>query len=497
MHKNWMAVCFVVAMLIISLAPLSSATCPWVIRNELYSAQCGVIKEVPASSGILVNDPDAMAVLKPEEISIDPEYGTIKVEADGSFFYDPSPNIQTGTYVTFQYNATNGACDAENSGSAKILVSCTCRPNVTDITLHMPKDLDEVEAEFIAAGAGCWECVDNTPVFDLSLVELLPGTYPYLLKCQDCTAVTGLVTITGMCQAYAPDITLCEGEVALAELLEMIDENAECIGQDRDQSFAINVDNVAVEDGFVTGGSYMVTCGLDPSCSPAWGTVTAIDCPKGSCTSHAPDVCVCKDASIGDIEAKIESLAECRSCGPDLASDLSRVMPGSAGTYEYTLKYGEGTGCPASEDTGSVRIMDKELSYRSDLGTYPVYMDKTTLVGNAHVEITGGDLVITVETPGITMTASDFRVETTPIADCSTGSDWDQLGGGETVVYTKPLSKISGLTCGSTLYIGVRVDAPDTAWAKGGCGIKCESGSGWAYGICINPICEQICTCDP
>jgi hypothetical protein len=236
-----MTVCFLLAVLIISLASLSSATCPWFIRNEQYSAQCGVIKEVPASSGILANDPDAMAVLKPEGISIDPKYGTIKVQANGSFVYNPSPNIESGTYVTFQYGATNGACDAKNLGSAKIQVSCKCRPNLMDITVCMPKDLDEVKAKLISAGA---RCGDNTPVFDLSLVKLQPGTYPYLLKCQNCTAVTGLVTITGMCQAYAPDFIFCESEVALDELLEMIDENAGCIGQDCDQSPAINVDNV-------------------------------------------------------------------------------------------------------------------------------------------------------------------------------------------------------------------------------------------------------------
>jgi len=43
-----------------------------------------------------------------------------------------------------------------------------------------------------------------------------------------------------------------------------------------------------------------------------------------------------------DIEAKIESVAECRSCGPNLAMDLSGVVPGTAGTYEYTLKCSKG-----------------------------------------------------------------------------------------------------------------------------------------------------------
>ena len=134
--------------------------------------------------------------------------------------------------------------------------------------------------------------------------------------------------------------------------------------------------------------------------------------------------------------------------------------------------------------------------YKSDLGSYPVLMDQTTDVGVAHVEIAGGNLVVTVDVPG--MTSSYFKAQTTPITDCSTGSDWEQLGGGDTIVYTKPLSEISGLSCSSNLYIGVHVNAPNTAWAKGGCDINCESGGRWAYGICISgPICKEKCTCDP
>ena len=353
MHKNWMTVCFVLAVLIVSLASLSSATCPWFIRNELYSAQCGVIKEVPASSGILANDPGAMAVLKPEGISIDPKYGTIKVQANGSFVYNPSPNIQSGTYVTFQYGATNGACEAENLGSAKIQVSCKCRPNVMDITACMPKDLDEVKAKLIDAGAGCWGCGDNTPVFDLSLVKLQPGTYPYLLKCQNCTAVTGLVTITGMCQASAPDFTFCESEVALAELLEMIDENAECTGQDCDQFPAINVDNVAVENGFATGGSYTVTCGEGTACkSSDTGNITVTQ----RCEVEAISLIV----TCTTLEELIKLLEDNQPCGdcPDvtLMIDETNVTVGDDGFVSggnYTATCIAGPDCESS-DTGQI-----------------------------------------------------------------------------------------------------------------------------------------------
>ena len=98
--------------------------CPWFIKNELYRAQCGVLKEVPASSGILANDPDGTTVINPELITIDPKYGTLTVEEDGSFVFDPSPEIKSGTYVIFKYGANNGICDARYLGIAKIQVSC-------------------------------------------------------------------------------------------------------------------------------------------------------------------------------------------------------------------------------------------------------------------------------------------------------------------------------------------------------------------------------------
>jgi hypothetical protein len=102
------------------------AKCPWNLRNELYTATCGVEKVVAASEGILANDPEAVSVVNPEGIKIDPKYGTIKVEEDGSFAYNASKNINSGTYVQFKYTATNGLCEAMYQGIAKIQVKCAC-----------------------------------------------------------------------------------------------------------------------------------------------------------------------------------------------------------------------------------------------------------------------------------------------------------------------------------------------------------------------------------
>ncbi len=101
------------------------AKCPWFIKNELYSAACGADKVVAASEGLLANDATAIAIVNPELITIDPQYGTIDVAEDGSFVYHAAESITSGTYVQFKYTATNGVCEAKYQGIAKIQVVCS------------------------------------------------------------------------------------------------------------------------------------------------------------------------------------------------------------------------------------------------------------------------------------------------------------------------------------------------------------------------------------
>jgi hypothetical protein len=130
MYSKWIKSGFILAMLLVSMVSLSMAGCPWFIKNDLYTAQCGVLKEVPANKGILANDPAGTKVVYPESIEIDPKYGTISVKEDGSFVYDPTgaTALRSGTYVIFNYGANNGFCDAKYPGIAKIQVSCKCTP---------------------------------------------------------------------------------------------------------------------------------------------------------------------------------------------------------------------------------------------------------------------------------------------------------------------------------------------------------------------------------
>jgi len=102
---------------------------------DLYKGQCGVEQSVPAP-GILKNDTKSSGqqVLEPEKISIDPKYGSLTANKDGSFVYDAAQYIAPGTYVTFNYRATDGS-QKISSALVKIQISCLCRGAAPDITV--------------------------------------------------------------------------------------------------------------------------------------------------------------------------------------------------------------------------------------------------------------------------------------------------------------------------------------------------------------------------
>ncbi len=180
-------------LLLISLISISSAAGPRAMPN-LYTGQCGVELFVPAP-GILSNDVKTTAplrVLDPETISIDPKYGSIEVQADGSFVYDAPQNLPSGTYVYFYYKATDGK-SVTNQAIVKIAVSCKCHGVAPDISI--PQDTKITPKLLISEGAGCMGCRDVTPKFDLSEIPAQPvaGCYPYTVSCPGCQVVTGIV----------------------------------------------------------------------------------------------------------------------------------------------------------------------------------------------------------------------------------------------------------------------------------------------------------------
>jgi len=203
MYNRLLKGILILGVLMALMASLSSAaTCPWFIRGELYTAQCGVIKEVPESQGLLANDPQALEVLDPELITIDPKYGSIKVAANGSFIYSPSPNIRQGTYVWFKYNATNGKCKSLYPAIAKFQIRCSCRPNIPIIDpICLPTTLGEIRDILTEAEAGCYGCGDVSPIIDLSRIRVdkngnpIAGTYSFCVKCPGCKEQCGQLTL--------------------------------------------------------------------------------------------------------------------------------------------------------------------------------------------------------------------------------------------------------------------------------------------------------------
>jgi len=216
--------------------------------------------------------------LDPDAITIDAKYGTLDVNADGSFVFDPSPDIVMGTYVQFYYNATNGACAAKVPGFAKIQVSCKCRPQVADVILCLPTTLDAIKEKLEAAGVGCLACGATPTVIDLSKVKPEPGTYSFSIKCSGCQAASGSVTLVPACTAVAPDLKFCE-PVEIDQVLAGITAAADCAGTGCDQAPIIDATGLTVVDGLVPGGSYTytATCRAGTECAnTATGTITVV-----------------------------------------------------------------------------------------------------------------------------------------------------------------------------------------------------------------------------
>lgn len=318
MNKRMMNGCIALAILLLSLASLSAATCPWFLKGELYSATCGVDKVVLADKGILANDPQGVVVLNPESITIDPKYGTIDVAADGSFVYKPSKNIQQGTYVQFRYNATNGQCTAKYPATAKFQIVCTCKAHVGPIPpICLPVTLDEIKDILEEAEIGCVGCGDVTTPIDLGIIDLdengmpVAGTYEFCIKCPGCQLACGEIVLIDHCDAQVENYTFCEGSYTLEQFKEMATRDARCI--DCDLTPVMDFSGVEVVDGFVDGGSFTGTCGDVNNCGGSdTGYITIVRKCDCEAISFTIDTCMTPE----DVEAMIKDVNS-EPCGGD------------------------------------------------------------------------------------------------------------------------------------------------------------------------------------
>jgi hypothetical protein len=205
MYKRCIKAMAILAVLVVSLISISSSAVPHAM-SDLYKGECGAELSVPAP-GILKNDIKSfnpLQVQDPETISIDPRYGTLTVNEDGSFFYEAAENIAPGTYVTFKYSATDGS-KTTNRALVKIQISCACRGTAPDVTVCPGTKI--TPRLLIEEGALCTGCRDVKPKFDLRKIPAHPAAgacYPYTLSCLGCGVVKGNVCFEGCDFVYEP-----------------------------------------------------------------------------------------------------------------------------------------------------------------------------------------------------------------------------------------------------------------------------------------------------
>ncbi len=332
MNNRSMKTTAVLTVLLISLISISTAV-GLKASSDSYSGQCGVELSVPAP-GILKNDaqnPSLLQVVNPESITIDPKYGTITVNADGSFVYDVPENIGTSAVVTFTYKATDGKV-ISNEATVKITVSCRCHGAAPDVTVCLGT---EVTPEFLMSeGAGCFGC-DSTGVWDLSAIPDDPEagvSYQYTVSCPGCSMFTGHVIFEAPCEPAWVPFTVCE-ETEVTETLIRENGHVSCLfeGQVCDTTPEIS-DIHEVDDHW----EYTITC--QSECGPTTDTGIV-------------DICVinfigfdiqCDQPPLSLTPADIIELGqvECVGCSDDtpIISDVIEIdqTPDMA-TYQYTI----------------------------------------------------------------------------------------------------------------------------------------------------------------
>ncbi len=341
MYKRCVKAITVLAVLLISLISISSAASLHA-SSDLYKGQCGVELSVPAP-GILRNDvqnPSLVNVVNPELITIDPKYGIITVNADGSFVYDVPEDIGTSATVTFTYTITDGNT-VSNSATVKILVSCRCHAAAPDVTACLGT---QVGTEFLMSeGAGCFGC-DSTGTIDVSQIPADPvagETYTYTVSCPGCTILTGHVTFEGACIIESVPFTVCEGIVPTSELI-LANGVVTC---SCDESPVIS-DIHMVDDHW----EYTITC--QSECGPTTATgVVNIDTP---CVPTWEPFSVCEGT---DVTAALIIANAQVSCGSGVCdttpviSDITEVADG----FDYTITCTSADGC-VSTATGHVDV---------------------------------------------------------------------------------------------------------------------------------------------
>jgi hypothetical protein len=264
---NKMNAIAVLTVALISLVSISAAAGP-LARPDLYTGgQCGAELSVPAP-GILTNDikPNGpIQVVSPESIALtDPNLGTVKVEADGSFVYTGAPNLPASGYAYFYYRVTDGI-SVSSQALVKIAVYCKCRGAAPDITVCV--EPFEITPEYLMSeGAGCFGCRDATPKFDLSQIPAQPVAgqcYPYTVACPACQLITGRICFEEPCQISWTPFTICSDDEP-TEALVLANAAVSCGDCDSTPEIS-NIHEVA-DTAEYADWEYTITC--ESECGP-------------------------------------------------------------------------------------------------------------------------------------------------------------------------------------------------------------------------------------
>ena len=370
---------FILAALLISLISISSAAAPRALP-DIYTGQCGVQLSI-AAPGLLKNDITSsgqLQVLEPETISIDPKYGTLNVNENGSFVYNAARNIATGTYVTFYYRVTDGTT-VSSQALDKIQVACSCHGVAPDVNVCTGTEI--TPAFLISKGAGCVGCRDATPKFDLSKIPAQPiagQTYAYTVTCPSCVSVTGHVHFNAPCKislvAFPVPTDNCPGHVlpTAAQIIQL--GHVSCGGCDATPVISrIHWIEPTPEAGNEWVGEYTVTCTPGKGCGATEekGQFTSTQCEdlcKGvTCTAsdacHVAGTC---DSSTG-------------KCSSPAAPDGTACTDGNACTQTDACMAGVCTGtnpvtCEASDACHDAGTCDSSTGECSN----PAKADGTT-----------------------------------------------------------------------------------------------------------------------
>ncbi len=464
MNRTCMKTTTVLAFLLISLISISTAA-GLKASSDYYSGQCGVELSVPAP-GILKNDvanPSLVQVVNPGSITIDPKYGTITVNADGSFVYDVPENIGTSAIVTFTYTMTDGMT-VSNSATVKITVSCRCHGAAPDVTACPGT---EITPEFLMSkGAGCFGC-DSTGTFGLSQIPADPvagETYTYTVSCSGCALLTGHVTFAGPCSIASVPFTVCSGITpTTAMILAQGSVTCSCDAAP------------VISDIHLVGDHWEYTITCQSVCGPVTeaGRVN-IEAPCTITTDNTFTVCSGVTPTAEEIQAHVAC-----SCGTPVIANIVKNEAGTAWTYDVSCT--SALGC-TSTVTGEVQIEAPCTITPDDSFTVCSGVTPTAAEIGAHVACSCGDPVVTNIVKNEAGTAWTYDVSCTSALGCTvTATGEVQIEAPCTITPDDSFTVCSGVTP-TAAEIGAHVACS--------CGdpvvtniVKNEAGTAWTYDV--------------